>query len=66
MNQPPVANDSMDTADLRRACELLPWFAQGQLDEHDQVFMTHWLENTMAQHPAAAAQWQLELAAEQA
>ena len=66
MNQPPVANDSKDTADLRRARELLPWFTQGQLDDADQTFMTLWLENTMAQQSAVAAQWQLEIAAEQA
>ena len=56
----------MDTANLRRALELLPWYAQGQLAGDDQVFMTHWLENTMAHHPTLAVQWQLELAAEQA
>jgi hypothetical protein len=66
MNQPPVSNDSMDNDHLRRARELLPWYAQGQLTGDDQVFMTHWLENTMAHHPTLAAQWQLELAAEQA
>ncbi len=66
MNQSPVSNDSMDTANLRRALELLPWYAQGQLAGDDQVFMTHWLENTMAHHPTLAVQWQLELAAEQA
>ena len=66
MNQPPVSDDPMDNADLRRARELLPWFVHGQLDSHDQAFMTHWLENTMPQHPAVAAQWQLEFAAEQA
>lgn len=66
MNQPPVSNDPMDTADLRRARELLPWFVQGQLEGDDQAFMTHWLENNMTQHPAAAAHWQLEIAAEQA
>jgi hypothetical protein len=66
MNQPPVSNDSMDNADLRRARELLPWFAQGQLAGNDQVFMTHWLENTMTHHPDLAAQFSLEIAAEQA
>ena len=66
MNQPPVSDDPVDNADLRRARELLPWFVHGQLDSHDQAFMTHWLENTMPQHAAVASRWQLELAAEQA
>lgn len=66
MNQPPASNDSMDTANLRRALELLPWYAQGQLTGDDQIFMTHWLENTMAHHPDIAAQFNQVMAAEQA
>ena len=66
MNQSPDTNDSMDTANLRRAHELLPWYAQGQLAGDDQVFMTHWLENTMAHHPDIAAQFNQEMATEQA
>jgi hypothetical protein len=66
MNQPPISNDPMDNDHLRRARELLPWYAQGQLTGDDQVFMTHWLENNMAHHPDLAAQFNQEIAAEQA
>lgn len=66
MNSSSASSDSMDTDALRRARELLPWHAQDLLSGDDQAFMTHWLENTMPHHPTLAAQWQLELAAEQA
>jgi hypothetical protein len=62
MNQPPISHDSMDNADLRRARELLPWYAQGQLAGDDHLFMSHWLENTMAHHPELAADIRAELA----
>ncbi len=48
MNQSPSSNDSMDTANLLRARELMPWYAQGLLTGDDQAFMTHWLETSMA------------------
>lgn len=43
-------------SDLDRVRELLVWYAQGALPEHDRAFVETWLERHVANHPDLAAE----------
>ena len=43
-------------SDLDRVREMLVWYAQGALPEHDRAFVETWLERHVANHPDIAAE----------
>lgn len=56
MNPHHPSHDSVDSSELNRVRELLPWYANGTLAPDELAFINAWLENNMSRHPEIAAE----------
>jgi hypothetical protein len=51
MNPIHPSNDSVESRELNRVRELLPWYANGTLAPEQLAFIHAWLERNMSRHP---------------
>ncbi len=56
MNPHHPSHDSVDSSELNRVRELLPWYANGTLAPNELAFINAWLENNMSRHPEITAE----------
>lgn len=56
MNPHHPSHDSVDSSELNRVRELLPWYANGTLAPDELAFINAWLESNMSRYPEIAAE----------